>query len=108
MVCLYPRGVYAPLFFYIKFRQNFLSENLTLTDNYGNIWTVNKLCKQIEGGEYMDKKKPIKKHKVSTFLTDDGLEKLDFLCEEACLSRPEFLRQIIYKMAKELNVGEEA
>ena len=56
----------------------------------------------------MDKEKPIKKHKVSTFLTDDGLEKLDFLCEEACLSRPEFLRQIIYKMAKGLNVGEEA
>ena len=81
---------------------------MTLTDNYGNIWTVNKLCKQIEGGEYMDKEKPIKKHKVSTLLTDDGLEKLDFLCEEACLSRPEFLRQIIYKMAKGLNVGEEA
>ena len=50
----------------------------------------------------MDKEKPIKKHKVSTFLTDDGLEKLDCLCEEACLSRPEFLRQMIYKMSKEL------
>ena len=56
----------------------------------------------------MDREKLIKKHKVSTFLTDEGLKKLDFLCEEACLSRPEFLRQMIYKMAKELNVGEEA
>ena len=108
MVCLYPRGVCTPLFFYIKFRQKFLSENLTLTDNYGNIWTVNELCKQIKGGEHMDKNKPTKKHKVSTFLTDEGLKKLDCLCEEACLSRPEFLRQMIYKMAKGLNVGEEA
>ena len=56
----------------------------------------------------MDKNKPTKKHKVSTFLTDEGLKKLDCLCEEACLSRPEFLRQIIYKMAKGLNVGKEA
>ena len=95
------RGLH-PSFLLHKIRQKFSSENLTLTDNYGNIWTVNKLCKQIEGGEYMDKEKPIKKHKVSTFLTDDGLEKLDFLCEEACLSRPEFLRQMIYKMSKEL------
>ena len=97
-----PRGVFTPLFFYTKLGKKFLSENLTLTDNYGNIWTVNKLCKQIEGGEYMEKEKPIKKHKVSTFLTDEGLKKLDCLCEEACLSRPEFLRQMIYKMSKEL------
>ena len=81
---------------------------MTVTDNYGNIWTVNELCKQIKGGECVDKESSIKKNKVSTFLTDEGLEKLDFLCEEACLSRPEFLRQIIYKMAKGLNVGEEA
>ena len=56
----------------------------------------------------MDKEKPIKKHKVSTFLTDEGLEKLDCLCGEAGWSRPEILRQIIYKMAKGLNVGEQA
>ena len=102
-----PRGV-LPLFSFTQIQTKFLSEKLTLTDNYGNIWTVNELCKQIKGGEHMDKNKPTKKHKVSTFLTDEGLKKLDCLCEEACLSRPEFLRQMIYKMAKGLNVGEEA